>query len=327
MRTAPLLAAVSLLLPLAIALVRCSGREAGDDAQAIVHLVTPPPGAGTPTAAGPASAQATATPLVPPELVLSAGRIFQAGVALASVTGDVTGGAAHFLGRDYPLTKGTQSVYAFVAASAEDAPGAHPLTIDLVLTNGTKGMLTAEIVVAATSWTADSLIFTPEQTARFLDPKAAADEAALLAGIYAGRAKEKLWSGPWRLPVMAGLSARFGEQRSINGSEPSGHHGGTDFGANAGTPVVAANAGRVVMARQLELRGDMVVIDHGGGVFSGYAHMSAFAVAVGQEVSGGDLLGYVGSTGLSTAAHLHWEVSVNGVLVDGLRFVDGTNGF
>jgi murein DD-endopeptidase MepM/ murein hydrolase activator NlpD len=71
----------------------------------------------------------------------------------------------------------------------------------------------------------------------------------------------------------------------------------------------------------------MVVVDHGGGVFSGYAHLASLAVAEGELVAMGDTLGFVGSTGLSTGAHLHWEMAAGGVLVDGIRFVDGSNGF
>ena len=62
-------------------------------------------------------------------------------------------------------------------------------------------------------------------------------------------------------------------------------------------------------------------------MFSGYAHLSAFAVAEGQEVQKGQLIGFVGNSGLSTAPHLHWEISIHGVLVDPMRFIDGRNGF
>jgi murein DD-endopeptidase MepM/ murein hydrolase activator NlpD len=138
---------------------------------------------------------------------------------------------------------------------------------------------------------------------------------------------EKLWSGGWGMPVNGAVTARYGEQRSINGSAPSGHHGGTDLGAEEGTPVLATNAGRVVLVRQLKVRGNMVVIDHGGGLFSGYSHLSAFHVSEGQLVAAGDHIADVGNTGLSTGAHLHWEMASQGVFLDALRFADGTNGF
>jgi murein DD-endopeptidase MepM/ murein hydrolase activator NlpD len=74
-------------------------------------------------------------------------------------------------------------------------------------------------------------------------------------------------------------------------------------------------------------RGNMVVLDHGGGVFSLYGHMDSISVVEGQVLAGGAEVGRVGSTGLSTGPHLHWEMSVSGVLVDGLRWLDGTQGF
>ena len=158
-------------------------------------------------------------------------------------------------------------------------------------------------------------------------PKTVADELALLKAIYSGVTPEKLWTGGWAVPVAGALTARYGEQRSINGSVPSGHHGGTDFGNAEGTPVYATNGGRVVLAQKLKVRGNMVIIDHGGGLFSGYAHLSAFHVTEGQVVAGGDLIGEVGNTGLSTGAHLHWEMASQGVWLDALRFTDGSNGF
>jgi murein DD-endopeptidase MepM/ murein hydrolase activator NlpD len=138
---------------------------------------------------------------------------------------------------------------------------------------------------------------------------------------------EKLWDGPWQLPVQGAVTARYGEQRSVNGGPPSGHHGGTDFGAEEGTPVFATNAGRVVLARELKVRGSMVIIDHGGGLFSGYGHLSAIHVREGQAVAAGEHIADVGNTGLSTGAHLHWEMASQGVFLDALRFADGSNGF
>ena len=82
-----------------------------------------------------------------------------------------------------------------------------------------------------------------------------------------------------------------------------------------------------MLAEELAVRGNMVIIDHGGGVFSGYAHLSALHVTAGQTVTGGDVIGLVGTTGLSTGPHLHWEMAVAGVLVDGLRWLDGTQGY
>jgi murein DD-endopeptidase MepM/ murein hydrolase activator NlpD len=78
----------------------------------------------------------------------------------------------------------------------------------------------------------------------------------------------------------------------------------------------------VVLAEPMAVRGNAVIIDHGGGVFTGYWHMSEMKVAAGMEVATGDVLGLVGNTGLSTGAHLHWELRIDGVAVDPMQFLD-----
>jgi hypothetical protein len=263
----------------------------------------------------------------PPELVLSGSSVYQGGTLLVSVVGSVESGAATMFGNEHGLIQGARSMFTFIGVGVEQEPGPYALDISFTLINGTTGALHEEITVLATDWTVDALTFTGNQEQRFLDAQVISDEEAQLREVYAIDSPEKLWDGPWRLPIDAPLTARFGEQRSINGGPPTGHHGGTDLGAEAGTPVGATNHGVVVMARQMALRGNFVVIDHGGGVLSGYGHLSQFSVAEGQVVAPGDTIGLVGSTGLSTGAHLHWEISVDGVLVDALRFFDGSNGF
>jgi murein DD-endopeptidase MepM/ murein hydrolase activator NlpD len=271
-------------------------------------------------------APATATPVPPPELVLSTTDVYQAGAVLVSVTGAMTGGTATFLGRKYPLTQGAKSMFAFVGVDTEDPTGPQPLTVEFAQPNGSKGTLSDTITVEHTQWTVDSLQF-DETTSQLLDPTVVNNEYALLRSIYTKVTPEKYWSGGFIVPADGPLTARYGEQRSINGSAPSGHHGGTDIGVAEGTPVKATAAGKVVLARQLQVRGNMVIIDHGGGLYSGYAHLSAFAVSEGQMVQQGDMIGLSGKTGLVTGPHLHWEMNIDGVWLDALRFTDGTNGF
>jgi murein DD-endopeptidase MepM/ murein hydrolase activator NlpD len=89
-------------------------------------------------------------------------------------------------------------------------------------------------------------------------------------------------------------------------------HAGMDFAASTGTPIYAAADGRVTLSGWHGGHGKMVKLQHGGGLGSGYAHMSRIAVAVGQNVKRGQVIGYVGSTGLSTGPHLHYELYRNG---------------
>jgi murein DD-endopeptidase MepM/ murein hydrolase activator NlpD len=308
----------ALLVLLALVLSACSGANAGEPVVIRVATATPTP---IPTP------EATPTPIEQPELVLSTTQVFQAGAVLVSVTGDVRSGSVRFLGRDHVLEQGARSMYTFAGVGVLDPPGSADLVVEFETHNGSLGVLQATIDVLPTEWEVDYLYFEPGEVEELLAPDVIARENQLLAQMYATYTPEKLWDGPWLIPTQGGITARFGSQRSINDGPPAGHHGGTDIGAPEGTPIIATSHGRVIMARELAVRGNMVIVDHGGGLLSGYAHMNDFAVAEGQEVLGGDLLGTVGNTGLSTGPHLHWEMSIHGILVDPWRFVDGTNGF
>lgn len=97
-------------------------------------------------------------------------------------------------------------------------------------------------------------------------------------------------------------------------------HTGVDIGADKGASIVAANSGTVIMAQyDKNGYGNMVVIDHGGGITTLYAHASKILVKVGQEVKAGAVIAKVGSTGLSTGNHLHFEVRVNGETKDPMK--------
>ena len=97
-------------------------------------------------------------------------------------------------------------------------------------------------------------------------------------------------------------------------------HTGVDIGAPNGTPVVSAGSGTVIASRFMSGYGNCIMIDHGGKV-TVYAHLSSRAVSPGQSVSAGETIGYVGSTGMSTGAHLHFEVRVNGAVQNPLNYL------
>jgi murein DD-endopeptidase MepM/ murein hydrolase activator NlpD len=150
---------------------------------------------------------------------------------------------------------------------------------------------------------------------------------------------ERLWSvlqttdldvryhrAPFVIPVpTVRITSRYGDRRVFaysDGREARSIHYGVDFAAPTGTPISAPGAGRVVMAEDRILTGYTIVLEHLPGVYSMYYHLDELAVAEGAEVPQGDLLGTVGSTGLSTGPHLHWEIRVSGVPVDPFLFVD-----
>ena len=122
-------------------------------------------------------------------------------------------------------------------------------------------------------------------------------------------------------PVAGRLTSRFGMRRHpILGFTRM--HAGVDFGARFGTPVFAVTDGRVSYSGRHGGHGNYVRLEHGGGLGSGYAHLSRIAVAAGSVVRAGQVVGYVGSSGLSTGPHLHFEVYRDGRTIDplGVRF-------
>jgi murein DD-endopeptidase MepM/ murein hydrolase activator NlpD len=116
-------------------------------------------------------------------------------------------------------------------------------------------------------------------------------------------------------PAAGPLSSRFGLRRVFN-DQPRSPHLGLDIAAPAGTPVRAPAAGTVVDVGDYFFWGRLVALDHGYGLITLYAHLSQVAVAPGQRLAQGELLGAVGATGRVTGAHLHWTVVLNGNSVD-----------
>lgn len=131
-----------------------------------------------------------------------------------------------------------------------------------------------------------------------------------------GRARMlKAWTGRFIRPVDGPVTSNYG-MRFHPILHRSRMHTGVDFGAGYGTPIRAAAGGEVVMASYMRGYGNTVVIDHGGGVTTLYAHCSALLVGEGQSVRQGQVIARVGSTGLSTGPHLHFEVRHNGTPVN-----------
>jgi murein DD-endopeptidase MepM/ murein hydrolase activator NlpD len=121
--------------------------------------------------------------------------------------------------------------------------------------------------------------------------------------------------GPLVWPAIGPISGVYGSQRILNG-EPRAPHMGVDVAAPPGTPVVAAAGGVVRLAEEQFLTGNTVMIDHGYGLTTTYAHLSRMDVSVGQRLHQGEQIGAIGSTGRVTGPHLHWGMEWFGVRLD-----------
>lgn len=164
-----------------------------------------------------------------------------------------------------------------------------------------------EVILGGTGITADPAEIQRDHDVRFVDNVSVSGPAR--------------WQGPWLVPAQGEVTGVFGSKRSYDGVPSDGWHHGHDIAADHGDPIVAPAPGTVAWTGELVIHGIGVLVDHGAGVYSGYWHMSLVAVREGMEVASGDWLGNIGTTGLSTGPHLHWEVIIQGIDVDPVQWL------
>ncbi len=166
----------------------------------------------------------------------------------------------------------------------------------------------------------------PEKMVTFSPPvlkRVLADQRVVKA-VCSKMSRTIFWSGPFEMPVDFEVKSPFGLRRFFNG-KPRSPHSGVDLRAAQGTPVRAANSGRVALVRDCYLSGKTLVIDHGGGLFTLYAHLSSIKVKEGQEVTRGQVIAISGKSGRATGPHLHWGVSYMGKRLDPLSLILATS--
>jgi murein DD-endopeptidase MepM/ murein hydrolase activator NlpD len=138
------------------------------------------------------------------------------------------------------------------------------------------------------------------------------------------KSKKRYWRGRFIIPTVGEIEDNFGFRRIINNRERSPHKG-VDIKADFGEEVLSCNNGKVVLADNLYLCGNSIVIDHGYGLYTMYFHLSKILVNIGDLVKKGDLIGYVGDSGRALGAHLHWGVNLQGNFVNPLSLVKITS--
>ncbi len=222
-----------------------------------------------------------------------------------------------------PLAEEPRQQFAFLPVPALLDSGAYTLAITYTASNGIALTHDQLITVAAGDYEHQDIEMPPEK-ADLLNPTLVTSETTKVDAILSQISPQLWWTSVFTRPISADYptTSPFGTRRVYNAGALTGFHSGQDFGAPAGVAVTAPAAGVVVLAEPLEVRGNAVIIDHGRGVFTGYWHFSQTVVHAGQRVQQGDLLGLVGTTGLSTGAHLHWELRIYGVAVTPLQFLD-----
>jgi murein DD-endopeptidase MepM/ murein hydrolase activator NlpD len=195
------------------------------------------------------------------------------------------------------------------------AAGSYVLRVAATQADGPALSAQALVAVSARKFATRKLTVSP----RFIEPSAAdaeriKAEAEKLTAIFAG-VSDRRWRGSFTAPTPGPQTSNFGSRSVFNG-QARAPHAGIDYRGAVGAPIVAPNAGRVVLAADLFMTGNTVVVDHGLGLHSLFAHMSRIDVMVGDELATNAAIGLVGATGRVTGPHLHWTVRLGTARVD-----------
>ena len=160
----------------------------------------------------------------------------------------------------------------------------------------------------------------PDEKDKALNKKLKEDNEKV-ARARSNSSQQKLYSNNFVWPLEGTISTEFGATRYVNGRLQS-RHSGIDIAADAGTDVMASNAGIVTLATNLTVTGKTIIIDHGQGIFSSYAHLNKMNVKKGEQINKGEKIGEIGSTGFSTGPHLHWTIKVSNIYVNPRSFIN-----
>ena len=226
--------------------------------------------------------------------------------------------AGHWLGHqvDFTFDPKTKTWFAIAGASVETKPGSYPLELKAETTSGQAISFDKEILIQRQRYPRVMLKVpgrytapSPEEQHEIEQDKKIKEDA------FKTLSAEREWQGSFAAPVQAEISDVFGVQRVFNGTVQSTHQG-LDFRVGPGTPIMAVNRGKVLLARPLFFEGNCVVLDHGQGLLTLYLHMSKFSVKEGDEVEKGQQLGLSGGTGRATGPHLHLAVRWQGVYLN-----------
>lgn len=178
--------------------------------------------------------------------------------------------------------------------------------------------------VGATKWDVQNIKGVPPRkvTPSDSDLVAIELERKVVRASLKGIKDNTAWLSGFIMPIEGRISGNFGGQRIMN-NVPKNPHQGMDIAAKEGTPIKASADGEIVLAYpDLFYSGNVVVIDHGFGLQTIYAHMKEISVKEGQKVSQGDIIGTVGMTGRATGPHLHWGASLRNVRFNPQSLVD-----
>jgi hypothetical protein len=188
-------------------------------------------------------------------------------------------------------------------------PGEEELTVKIKRSDGEEETLSQKITIVYGDYEKEYIEIDASLAGANVPEWILTEEQKKVDTVVLTCSADQLWSGPFIVPVEGKITSPFGSYRKYSyGAEA--RHLGVDIAAPEGTPVKACADGVVAFAEKLSLYGNCIIIDHGRGLHSLYHHLSKILVTVDQPVKQGDIIGEVGSTGMATGPHLHWQVSI-----------------
>jgi murein DD-endopeptidase MepM/ murein hydrolase activator NlpD len=245
--------------------------------------------------------------------------IFQGELVETSVTGANLAAVEGALGKEKIVfhPSGRSTFRAILGADVDAKPASSKLRLIAKTFAGSEIRFNVPIRIKAKSFRQESFAVPPgfdQMTPENLQELRR--EQSTFSSVFASPEMERLWEAPFVRPVPHEESASsFGRRRIINGT-PRAPHSGLDISSPAGTEVVAANHGKVVLAGNFFFAGGSVVVDHGGSLFTMYFHLSEIRVGEGAMVRRGDVFALSGATGRVTGAHLHWGARLANARID-----------
>jgi len=250
--------------------------------------------------------------------VMAQGEILElkvAGKELRRVDGRMGEEVIHF----FPTEPGSFS--ALVGADLEAKPGPVKLSLEAITRAGLVEKKDMVLRVQAKAFPKES--FTVSAEFDQLSEEVLARirrEREEFSRAFSTSSRQRLWEGGFVEPLAGEISSPFGLRRIINGA-PRSPHTGADLRALMGTPVLAANHGRVVLRGDFFYSGKSLVLDHGGGLFTMYFHLSELHAEDRALVRKGDVIALSGMSGRVTGPHLHWGVRLNNARVDPFQLI------
>ncbi len=222
----------------------------------------------------------------------------------------------HWLGHDIPFSFDSERKvwFGIAGTSVETKPGLYPIEFTADPDSGIT--FQRQVRVVRQSYPKVMLKVPGRYTAPSPEEQhQIAEDKQIKSRVFETVSPEREWRGDFEPPVEAAISDVFGVQRVFNGSVQSTHQG-LDFRVTTGTPVLAVNSGKVLLARPLFFEGNCVVLDHGQGLLTLYLHLSEFSVKEGETVTKGEQIGFSGGTGRATGPHLHLAVRWQGIYLN-----------